>query len=101
MALPVLLPPLPQLVMSTGHAVDPSLTKTPRTSPEPLPLFTRLRRGVQQVAKVVRRIIGVPDYDTYLDHMRRQYPECTPLDATAFEKERMADRYTRPGSRCC
>lgn len=63
--------------------------------------LARIRHAVERVASVVRRIIGVPDYDTYLDHMRRQYPECTPLDATAFERERLADRYTRPGSRCC
>ena len=56
---------------------------------------------LQRVMAVVRRIIGVPDYDTYLAHMQRHHPECTPLDPRTFERERMADRYSRPGSRCC
>ncbi|MBL0172752.1 MAG: YbdD/YjiX family protein [Gemmatimonadaceae bacterium] len=59
--------------------------------------LARLRR----VSAVVRRIIGVPDYDAYLAHMHRQFPDCTPLDPRTFERERLADKYTQPGSRCC
>ena len=57
--------------------------------------------ALQRVIAVVRRIIGVPDYETYLAHMLRHHPECTPLDPRTFERQRMADRYSRPGSRCC
>ena len=57
----------------------------------------RLRRALS----VLRRIIGVPDYDTYLEHMRRRYPDCTPMDARTFERERLAAKYRNPGSRCC
>jgi uncharacterized short protein YbdD (DUF466 family) len=56
---------------------------------------------LQRIAALVRRIVGVPDYDAYLSHMQRHHPECTPMDARAFEKERLADKYSRPGSRCC
>jgi uncharacterized short protein YbdD (DUF466 family) len=90
--------------MSTGQAFGaplPSGSSTDRVNDASLSAFARIRLAFQRVAAVVRRIIGVPDYETYLDHMRRQYPECTPLDATAFERERLADRYTRPGTRCC
>lgn len=59
------------------------------------------RDHVARIAAVVRRIVGVPDYAVYLEHMSRQHPECTPLDARSFERERQADRYNRPGSRCC
>ena len=62
-----------------------------------LPFRARLAR----VAAVVKRIIGVPDYQEYLAHMQRQYPECTPMDPRTFEKERMAAKYRLPGSRCC
>lgn len=68
---------------------------------ESAPPFTRLRAVFQRTIAIVRRIIGVPDYETYLEHMRHNYPECTPLDPITFERERMADRYTRPGTRCC
>jgi uncharacterized short protein YbdD (DUF466 family) len=53
------------------------------------------------IAAVVRRLIGVPDYDTYLLHMRERYPQCTPMDRAAFERDRLTARYQRLGSRCC
>lgn len=46
-------------------------------------------------------MIGVPDYETYLSHMREHYPECTPLDPRTFERERLTARYKATGSRCC
>lgn len=54
-----------------------------------------------RIAAVLRRIIGVPDYGAYLAHMQRHHPGCVPLDPRTFERERMTDRYSRPGSRCC
>jgi len=72
--------------------------------PAPLAAAPRpasLRSRLQRVVAVVRRIIGVPDYDEYLAHMQRQFPDCTPMDERTFERERMAARYRMPGSRCC
>jgi uncharacterized short protein YbdD (DUF466 family) len=54
-----------------------------------------------RVAAIVRRIIGAPDYDTYLAHMRAQHPQCTPLDPQTFATERYKAKYTRAGQRCC
>ncbi len=54
-----------------------------------------------RVVALIRRIVGVPDYDTYLAFMKRTHPECTPMDARTFERERLVDKYARPGSRCC
>lgn len=59
------------------------------------------RHRLRRVASVIRRMIGVPDYDTYLTHMREHYPECTPLDPRTFERERLTARYKATGSRCC
>ena len=50
---------------------------------------------------VLRRIVGVPDYDSYLRHMRERHPEQTPLSAREFEQRCQEDRYNRPGTRCC
>ena len=52
-------------------------------------------------AAVVRRIIGAPDYESYLAHMAARHPDGTPLTREEFLKQRMEDRYSRPGSRCC
>ena len=55
----------------------------------------------RRVASLVRRIIGAPDYDTYLAHIRQCHPGATPLSRDDFARQRLEDRYSRPGSRCC
>jgi uncharacterized short protein YbdD (DUF466 family) len=53
------------------------------------------------VLRVIRTIIGVPDYDRYVKHVRERHPGATPLSRKEFERDRMTAKYTRPGSRCC
>jgi len=65
--------------------------------PRPISLRERLSR----VLDVVRRIVGVPDYDRYVAHMRSRHPDATPMSCEEFTAQRMADKYSRPGSRCC
>ena len=61
--------------------------------------FTRAR--LERAAAVVRRIIGVPDYDRYVAHARRCHPERPLMSRDEFTRQRLVDRYSRPGSRCC
>ncbi len=56
---------------------------------------------LRRCAAVVRRIIGAPDYDTYVAHMASRHPGTVPLSKPEFELLRLSDRYNRPGSRCC
>jgi uncharacterized short protein YbdD (DUF466 family) len=56
---------------------------------------------VQKALRVVRTIIGVPNYDAYLKHHCENYPGTTPLTRKEFEKDRMTAKYYRVGSRCC
>ena len=58
-------------------------------------------RWARRAADVVRRVIGVPDYERYLFHMRQRHPGCVPLSRERFLAERLEARYERPGSRCC
>jgi uncharacterized short protein YbdD (DUF466 family) len=60
-----------------------------------------VRRRLAIAARVVRRIIGVPDHELYLAHMRAHHPECVPLSREAFARDALSRRYERPGSRCC
>jgi uncharacterized short protein YbdD (DUF466 family) len=53
------------------------------------------------VLRVIRTIIGVPDYDRYVKHVCEHHPGATPLSRKEFERDRMTAKYTRPGSRCC
>jgi uncharacterized short protein YbdD (DUF466 family) len=54
-----------------------------------------------ELARVLRRIIGVPDYDVYVAHQRSCHPGDAPITREAFAQEALARRYERPGSRCC
>ncbi len=80
------------------HATT-STTQLSRT--KGTPVFHVLRRSFIQLAMVLRRIIGAPDYQTYVEHSKRCRPDAVPLTRREFEKQRLHDRYSRPGSRCC
>ncbi len=57
--------------------------------------------ALRRFIRVVRTVIGVPDYDRYLRHMRARHPECAVMTSDEFAKARLDARYSRPGSRCC
>ncbi len=63
--------------------------------------WTSTRDFSVRAAQIVRRIVGVPDYDTYLRHARQAHPDAVPLTREAYERECQEARYSRPGSRCC
>ena len=53
------------------------------------------------IARVLRAVLGVPDYERYLVHVRSAHPGCVPMTCEQFMDDRMRSRYSRPGSRCC
>jgi len=51
-----------------------------------------------------RLMVGVPDYQAYLDHMRQTHPDTAPLTYEAFFRDRQQARYGgggKGGFRCC
>lgn len=46
-------------------------------------------------------MVGVPDYDRYLAHMRAAHPELPPLSREAFVQSRMLARYGGKGTGKC
>ena len=56
---------------------------------------------LHQIAGVVRRIIGVPDYENYVAHITHKHPGEVILSREQFDLERQRARYERPGARCC
>jgi uncharacterized short protein YbdD (DUF466 family) len=61
----------------------------------------RLAELLARVAGVVRRVIGAPDYERYLAHVRHAHARTTPLTREQFARDVLARRYDRPGNRCC
>ena len=57
--------------------------------------------SLSAVARIVKTIIGVPDYERYIAHQREAHPGCEPLSREAFMRERLEARYNSPGSKCC
>jgi uncharacterized short protein YbdD (DUF466 family) len=56
---------------------------------------------MSRAANIVRRIIGVPDYDRYLAHVHAHHPDVAPMTREEFIQQRLVDKYSRPGARCC
>lgn len=56
---------------------------------------------LSRAGSVVRRIIGAPDYDHYLAHMRAHHPDLTPLSRDGFMSAQLKARFEKPGARCC
>jgi len=56
---------------------------------------------MRRAAGVVRTVVGAPDYDRYVAHMRGHHPECEPVSRDEFMRQRLESRYSRPGARCC
>lgn len=46
-------------------------------------------------------MVGVPDYERYLAHMREVHPELVPLNRDAFVRSRMQARYGGKGTGKC
>jgi uncharacterized short protein YbdD (DUF466 family) len=63
----------------------------------PAALGSRMRRAL----RVLRTIIGAPDYERYVAHMDAHHPECDVVSRDEFMKQRLESRYSKPGSRCC
>ncbi len=61
----------------------------------------RARAVWRLLAQTARLIVGVPDYDLYVAHMRRMHPDTPPMTREAFFANRLEARYGRGASRCC
>jgi uncharacterized short protein YbdD (DUF466 family) len=60
-----------------------------------------LARQLSTAARVARTVMGVPDYERYLAHVRATHPNEPPLTCDEFARARLDARYSRPGARCC
>jgi Uncharacterized small protein len=56
--------------------------------------FDRLRRAL-------RGLFGMPDYERYLEHMRRCHPDAAPLTEREFHRHAIDRRYGAARARCC
>lgn len=57
--------------------------------------------ALRRAAAIVRRVVGVPDYERYVTHVRERHPDTVPMSRDEFERTRLEAKYSRPGQRCC
>ena len=57
----------------------------------------------QYLGQTARLMVGVPNYDTYVAHQRREHPDQPVRGYEAFFRERQEARYGGKGriGRCC
>lgn len=66
--------------------------------------YHKASAALRFVQETARLMIGVPDYETYLVHMKQKHPEREPMTYAAFFRNRQDARYGgkgRGGFRCC
>lgn len=61
----------------------------------------RVGAWLRAAARTLRLVLGVPDYERYLAHMRAHHAGEPPLSRDEHLRARLHARYSRPGSRCC
>ncbi|XSF00191.1 CstA-like transporter-associated (seleno)protein [Pseudomyxococcus flavus] len=64
-------------------------------------MWAGLGRAWRKAVQAARLMIGVPDYDTYVEHMRRHHPDREVMSYARFFDERLRARYRGGGGRCC
>ena len=52
-------------------------------------------------ARTLRTILGVPDYDRYVEHCRAHHPDTLPMTRDQFATDVLERKYSRAGTRCC
>lgn len=61
-----------------------------------------MRGWLHTARRLGAMMVGMPDYDTYLCHMRDHHPGEPTMDRTAFFRDRQEARYGgRNGGKCC
>jgi uncharacterized short protein YbdD (DUF466 family) len=68
------------------------------------PLRVRLAEFGRCVCQGARLMVGFPDYDTYVEHVKRIHPDRAVMTYPEFFRERQLARYGANGAkgfRCC
>ncbi len=55
----------------------------------------------RRIARVIRRILGMPDYQAYVAHLRAAHPGCAIPSEREFFEEFVRAKYSGGPTRCC
>lgn len=63
--------------------------------------MTQIVAFVSRIARTMRAVLGVPDYERYLLHCQVMHPDTRPMTRDQFATDLLERKYSRPGARCC
>ncbi|MFT4466256.1 MAG: YbdD/YjiX family protein [Sodalis sp. (in: enterobacteria)] len=67
-------------------------------------MFGNLGQAGKYLGQAARMLVGVPDYDHYVEHMRTQHPDTPAMSYEKFFRKRQEACYGgsgKGGFRCC
>ncbi|HEX8873652.1 MAG TPA: YbdD/YjiX family protein [Nitrosospira sp.] len=64
-------------------------------------MLNRITQAGRYVSQSLRLMVGVPEYDIYVMHMRDKHPGQPVMSYEKFFRERQEARYDGKVSRCC
>lgn len=64
-------------------------------------LMTRIRHTWRWLVHAGQMLVGMPDYEVYLAHLRQHHPEREPMTREVFFRSRQEARYRGGAGRCC
>jgi uncharacterized short protein YbdD (DUF466 family) len=60
-----------------------------------------MRARLDAVLHIIRRIMGMPDYQVYVEHLRRRHPDQRVPTEREFYESYLQSRYGDAPTRCC
>lgn len=65
-------------------------------------MFQDLAKMGRYLGQAAKLMVGIPDYDNYVQHMKLTHPEQSPMTYEEFFRERQEARYGgKNGPKCC
>jgi len=64
-------------------------------------VFNDLTKLGKYLGQAARLMVGLPDYDTYVAHMKATHPDRPVMNYEEFFRERQEARYGGGTGRCC
>ncbi|MBL8496658.1 DUF466 domain-containing protein [Nitrosomonas sp. JL21] len=66
-------------------------------------MLNTFTQTLSQLSQSLRLMVGVPEYRTYVDHMKMAHPDRSVMSYEEFFRERQEARYGGKGrmNRCC
>ncbi len=55
----------------------------------------------EYLGQAARMMVGLPDYDTYVQHVRTTHPDRAPMTYDEFFRERQEARFSGSTGKCC